>query len=132
MVDFRLNDDGDLELADFGESCRDALSGSRTLVSSRHYIDPKAMVSKAVQEERTRPLKSARSHADRGCCGRSVHETDAQLAVMRREVVGYLNELQCYAPELAANPPEWMPWKYSRGNIMGLPGRKGSTAAMLR
>ena len=25
MVDFRLNDEGDLELAEFGESCRDAI-----------------------------------------------------------------------------------------------------------
>ncbi len=25
MVDFRLNDDGDLELAEFGESCRDTI-----------------------------------------------------------------------------------------------------------
>jgi transposase len=24
----------------------------------------------------------------------------------------YLNQLQCHAPEVAANPSEWMPWNY--------------------
>ena len=35
MVDFRLNDDGDLELAEFGESCRDAILEKAYLVCLR-------------------------------------------------------------------------------------------------
>jgi len=81
-VDFRLNDEGDLELAEFGESCRDTSSRRRTLVSSKQYIERIAMVSKAVQEERTRPLKRTRLHAERGCGGGSVHDPDAQLPVI--------------------------------------------------
>ena len=35
MVDFRLNDEGDLELAEFGESCRDAILEKAYPVCSR-------------------------------------------------------------------------------------------------
>ena len=72
MVDFRLNDEGDLELAEFGESCRERFSRRRTLVCSRRSLaapvtpsggttaEGKAMVRKAVEEERMRPLKPTR------------------------------------------------------------------------
>ena len=48
----------------------------------------------------------------------------------------YLTELQRHAQELAANPAAWMPWNYretlaTRWSMMSLPGRKGSTAAMV-
>ena len=38
MVDFRLNDAGDLELAEFGESCQDPFSRRRTLVCWRRSL----------------------------------------------------------------------------------------------
>ena len=68
MVDFRLNDEGDLELAEFGESCRDAIlekayarlieamTISPVTASGRSTAERKAIVPIAVQEERTRPL----------------------------------------------------------------------------
>jgi hypothetical protein len=72
MVDFRLNDEGDLELAEFGESCRDtilekayprlleAMTAAPTTPSGGTTAEGKAMLRKAVQEERTRPLKPTR------------------------------------------------------------------------
>ena len=46
----------------------------------------------------------------------------------------YLTELQRHAPELAAEPAEWMPWNYRETlqraeGMMNLPGRKGSSSA---
>src|ERR671913_1913460 len=72
MVDSRLDDEGDLELAEFGESCRDAILKNaypRLLEvmmtapvtrSGGTTAERKAIVRKAVQEERTRPLKPTR------------------------------------------------------------------------
>jgi hypothetical protein len=72
MVDFRLNDEGDLELAEFGESCRDAIlekayprlleaiSTVPVTPSGGTTAEGKALVRKAVEEERTRPLKPTR------------------------------------------------------------------------
>jgi hypothetical protein len=72
MVDFRLNDEGDLELAEFGESCRDtilekayprlleAIIAAPVTPSGGTTAEGKAMVRKAVQEERTRPVKPTR------------------------------------------------------------------------
>jgi hypothetical protein len=72
MVDFRLNDEGELELAEFGESCRDSIlqkayprllkatSTAPMTPSGGPTAEGTAMVRKAVQEERTRPLKPGR------------------------------------------------------------------------
>ncbi len=72
MVDFRLNDDVDLELAEFGEGCRDAIlekayprlleamTGAPVTPFGGTTAEGKAMVRKAVEEERTRPLKPTR------------------------------------------------------------------------
>jgi hypothetical protein len=72
MVDFRLNDEGDLELAEFGESCRDtilerayprlleAITTAPVTPFGGTTAEGKAMVRRAVQEERTRPLKPTR------------------------------------------------------------------------
>jgi hypothetical protein len=72
MVDFRLNDEGDLELNEFGESCRDAIlemayprlleamTAAPVTPSGGTTAEGKAMVRKAVEEERTRPLKPTR------------------------------------------------------------------------
>jgi len=72
MVDFRLNDEGDLELAEFAESCRDtilekayprlreAITAAPVTPSGGTTAEGKAMVRKAVEEERTRPLKPTR------------------------------------------------------------------------
>ena len=72
MVDFRLNDEGDLELAEFGESCRDtifekayphlleAIMAAPMTPSGGTTAAGKAMVRNAVEEERTRPLKPTR------------------------------------------------------------------------
>jgi hypothetical protein len=69
MVDFRLNDEGDLELAEFGESCRDtilnkayprlleAITAAPTTPSGETTAEGKKMVRKAVEEERKRSLK---------------------------------------------------------------------------
>jgi hypothetical protein len=73
MVDFRLNDEGDLELTEFGESCRDtilknvyprlleAMMAAPVTPSGGTTAEGKAMVLKAVEEERTRRLKPTRS-----------------------------------------------------------------------
>ena len=73
MVDFRLNDEGDLELAEFGENCRDtilekayprlleAMIAAPTTPSGGTTAEGKAMVRQAVEEERTRSLKPTRS-----------------------------------------------------------------------
>ena len=72
MVDFRLNDDGELELTEFGERCRDSilekayprLLEAITTAPMTPAGGPTAegieMVRRAVQEERTRPLKPTR------------------------------------------------------------------------
>jgi hypothetical protein len=72
MVDFRLNDEGDLELTEFGESCRDtilhkayprlrqALADAPTTPSGGATVEGKAMIREAVQEVRTRTLKPTR------------------------------------------------------------------------
>src|SRR5215208_4116075 len=72
MVDFRLKDEGDLELAQFGESCRDtilekayprlldAIETAPVTPPGGTTAEGKVMVRKAVQEERTRPLKPTR------------------------------------------------------------------------
>jgi hypothetical protein len=72
MVDFRLTDQGDLELAEFGESCRDAIlqhAYPRLLEAmTTAPVTPaggttakgKAMVRKAVEAERTRQLRPTR------------------------------------------------------------------------
>ena len=72
MVDFRLNDEGDLELAEFGESCRDtilekayprlleAITAAPVTPSGGTTAEGKAMVRNAAEEERTRPLKPTR------------------------------------------------------------------------
>ncbi len=69
MVDFRLNDEGELELKEFGESCRDsilenayprlleAMSTAPTAPTGEPNVEGVAKVRKAVEEERTRPLK---------------------------------------------------------------------------
>ena len=71
MVDFRLNDEGDLELTEFGESCRDtilekayprlckAITAAPITRSGGTTAEGKAMVRKAVQEERTRPRRTS-------------------------------------------------------------------------
>ena len=73
MVDFRLNEEGDVELVEFGESCRDAIlekayprlleamMAAPVTPSGGTTAEGKAMVRNAVEEERTRPLKPARS-----------------------------------------------------------------------
>jgi hypothetical protein len=72
MVDFRLNDEGELELKEFGESCRDsilekayprllaAMSTAPMTPAGGSTVEGTAMVRKAVEEERTRPLKPTR------------------------------------------------------------------------
>lgn len=68
MVNFRLNDEGDLELKQFCESCRDSILENaypRLLeaMSTAPTGEPNAegvAVRKASEEERTRPLKPTR------------------------------------------------------------------------
>src|SRR3954470_14543783 len=69
MVDFRLNDEGDLELAEFRESCRDtilrkayprlleAITAGPTTPFGHTKDEGRVMVRKAVEEERKRSLK---------------------------------------------------------------------------
>jgi hypothetical protein len=73
MVDFRLNDAGELELQEFGENCRDAISEyaypvlahtkSNAPVNSTGELTAEGadLIREAVQKERTRPLKPRRS-----------------------------------------------------------------------
>jgi hypothetical protein len=72
MVDFRLNDEGELELNEFSKSCRDsildkayprllaAMSAAPMTPARAPTEEGTAMIRNAVEEERTRPLKPAR------------------------------------------------------------------------
>jgi hypothetical protein len=59
-------------------------------------------------------------------------------AQWRANPFDYLAELQRHSEDLKRRPSEWMPWNYRDSpdppprNIMNLPGRKGSSAAMVR
>ena len=73
MIDVRLNDEGELQLKEFGESCRDAIlknayprlvKALRTapLTQSAQGNDERtAMLRAAVEEERARPIKATRA-----------------------------------------------------------------------
>ncbi len=99
MVDFRLNDEGDLELAEFGESCRDtilkkayprlpdAIETAPVTPSGGTTAEGKVMVRKAVQEEQTRPLKPTRLPSARNRGGQSTSEEDGCLRGIRESSV---------------------------------------------
>jgi len=95
MVDFRLNAEGDLELAEFGESCRDAIlnkayprlleaiTAAPTTPSGDTTDEGKVMVRKAVEEERKRSLKPTRSPQTATEAARSLQKEDGCLCGVR-------------------------------------------------
>ena len=95
MVDFRLNDEGDLELAEFGESCRDTIlekayprlleatdcrarDAIRRLYSRRQSDDPQSSGGGKNAPAQADPLSSARNRG-----GQNTAEEDGCLCGVR-------------------------------------------------
>jgi hypothetical protein len=79
IVDFRLNDEGDLELAEFGESCRDAFLGGPE--RTRGEPEPERCVSKAESPQIAVAPQEPRSSAEtKGGTGSSKDEMTLWLS----------------------------------------------------
>ncbi|MGH9626752.1 MAG: hypothetical protein ACRD7E_00080 [Bryobacteraceae bacterium] len=111
MVDFRLNDEGELELKEFGENCRDsilkkayprlleAMSTAPMTPTGGPTAEGTEMIRNAVEEERMRPLTPARVPQPATEAARELQrKMGASAAYANRAVEEMASELLAKAP----------------------------------